>query len=335
MGDMGSQFIGFVAGASSLMLFANDNFAGSSAIVLLVFGLPILDTVSVMVLRMRRGRGIFEADRSHLHHQFLRIGFRHYEVVTLMYGLQAVCVGLAYALRYAPDLEIVLVYLAVCGAILGSIGVARLLKFTIRDGSLHESSNKERRNRWLRKLDWYHRNTARVIAGATALLFFSIIIASPPAGLVQFFSPWVLVAPVLLASALLLFPRARDVTSRLVCYLASASIIYLVLLGGLSSHLVGYVDLYVGLMLLALILAIRVTRRNVFHLDTQDYLVVLLVAFAPFIVPNEASDSLVVRGVLYLAVIFYTCEYVLTKGNHTKWVLNAASLGVLVTMASS
>jgi len=327
MGDMGSQFIGFVAGVLALSLFGNEEFAASPAIALLLFGLPILDTIGVMALRLIRRRSIFSADRSHIHHQLLRLGLRHYEVVAVMYFMQALCVGLAYALRYSPDWQIVLAYVLFCISVLGVIALLRIKKIEFRTKGTGKTS-KDRRNRWIRNA-WYFANTARVISAGSALLFLGI------SGLWLFLgSEWIAPSwspalPIVLAMALVGMPSYIDLISRAICYIGSAAVIYMCLFGGIPLESLIVIDIYVALLLLALILAIRVTRREVFHLDTQDYLVVLLVGFTPLIAPAEIAESLVVRSVLYLAIIFYACEYVLTKGNKTKWVVNLASLAAL------
>ncbi len=56
MGDAGSQFLGFSAGVLSLALTQSTQTILSSALPLLLLGFPIIDTLTVMVMRMREGR---------------------------------------------------------------------------------------------------------------------------------------------------------------------------------------------------------------------------------------------------------------------------------------
>ena len=75
MGDSGALVLGFtlatvsVAGllktASTIVLF----------LPLVVLAVPIIDTSFVVAKRLKYGRPIYSADRSHLHHRFLNIGF--------------------------------------------------------------------------------------------------------------------------------------------------------------------------------------------------------------------------------------------------------------------
>jgi len=72
MGDSGSLFFGLMFGIISLLTLARgeDIFlrvAGS----VLILTVPLLDTVLALVRRMIRGRPLFEADLSHLHHVIL------------------------------------------------------------------------------------------------------------------------------------------------------------------------------------------------------------------------------------------------------------------------
>ena len=111
MGDSGSQFIGFSIACITIFVMRSESSAFSPVLPVLILGLPILDTVSVMGVRFFRKRPIFSADKSHIHHQLLQMGFKHYEVVFVLYVLQLVLVALAYYLRFAEDLVLIATYL--------------------------------------------------------------------------------------------------------------------------------------------------------------------------------------------------------------------------------
>jgi len=83
MGDTGSYLLGFVLGGSLLL----GNAAGHLPLWngLFLFLLPILDTLQVLFRRVLRGRDPFIADRRHLHHMILDLGFAHQHVVFLEY----------------------------------------------------------------------------------------------------------------------------------------------------------------------------------------------------------------------------------------------------------
>jgi len=114
MGDCGSQFLGYTAGVLAIGLTQGSRGALSPALPLLLLGLPILDTLLVMGQRLYEGRSPFSADRNHVHHKLLSLGFDHYEAVSLIYLVQAALVISAYALRFQSDAVIVAMYGAFC-----------------------------------------------------------------------------------------------------------------------------------------------------------------------------------------------------------------------------
>lgn len=115
MGDCGSQTLGLSVGALALLATQGDTSVLSAALPLLLLGLPIVDTMSVMLTRVRAGRSPFSADRNHLHHRLLALGFTHREAVSLIYLLQVGLVLFAYFLRFERDSEILLAFVVFAG----------------------------------------------------------------------------------------------------------------------------------------------------------------------------------------------------------------------------
>jgi UDP-GlcNAc:undecaprenyl-phosphate/decaprenyl-phosphate GlcNAc-1-phosphate transferase len=106
MGDAGSQLLGFAIGVLSIRATQSLSSQVSTAIPILLLAIPILDTLSVMVQRIGEGRSPFSADKNHLHHKLLALGFSHYQAVMVIYALQAALFVIAYFLRYESDLTI-------------------------------------------------------------------------------------------------------------------------------------------------------------------------------------------------------------------------------------
>jgi UDP-GlcNAc:undecaprenyl-phosphate/decaprenyl-phosphate GlcNAc-1-phosphate transferase len=107
MGDSGSQMLGFSVGALALLATQGDTSPLSAALPLLLLGLPIMDTLTVMLTRIRSGRSPFSADSNHLHHRLLGLGFAHREAVLIIYMMQVALVLLAYFLRFESDSEVI------------------------------------------------------------------------------------------------------------------------------------------------------------------------------------------------------------------------------------
>ncbi len=118
MGDSGSQMLGFSVGALALLATQSDTSPLSAALPLLLLGLPIIDTVTVMLTRMRAGRSPFAADKNHLHHRLLALGFAHREAVLIIYVMQVGLVLLAYFLRFESDFDVISAFCLFAGALL-------------------------------------------------------------------------------------------------------------------------------------------------------------------------------------------------------------------------
>jgi len=121
MGDGGSQMLGFSSGVLAILVTQSETSALSASLPLLLLGLPILDTLSVIARRAATRQSLFVGDRNHLHHRLLELGCSHREAVVLIYCIQVVLFLLAYFLRFQSDALIVTVYVAFAAVLLGAI----------------------------------------------------------------------------------------------------------------------------------------------------------------------------------------------------------------------
>ena len=87
MGDSGSLFLGYCLAVLSVQLVEQGPGRTSVFIPLIILAVPVLDTLYVMGARRFRGKGIFTADRNHIHHRFMNLGLGHRTTVILVYGL--------------------------------------------------------------------------------------------------------------------------------------------------------------------------------------------------------------------------------------------------------
>jgi len=86
MGDSGSLFIGYVFGVTSL--YWPKSYASIVMLVpLLALGVPVLEVVTTTFRRMATGQKIYIADRRHLFHYLLEMGFSKQGVVWFFYLL--------------------------------------------------------------------------------------------------------------------------------------------------------------------------------------------------------------------------------------------------------
>lgn len=102
MGDSGALLLGFVLATVSLLGVMKTTAAIALAVPLLVVGVPIFDTASAIVRRVRHNRPIQEADKGHIHHRLLGRGFGQRQTVLIIYAWSgALAIG-GYGVRYAP-----------------------------------------------------------------------------------------------------------------------------------------------------------------------------------------------------------------------------------------
>ena len=105
MGDSGALCLGFILAAVSIQ----GLFKTASTVVLLlpllVLAVPIIDTSFVVARRLKHNRPIYTADRSHLHHRFMNIGFSQRRAAITMWLWCASLAGAALATRFVPFRE--------------------------------------------------------------------------------------------------------------------------------------------------------------------------------------------------------------------------------------
>ena len=101
LGDAGSMVIGLFI-AYFLVRFGGDSspqlIKPVSAVWLI--GVPLLDMLSVMIIRLMRGRNIMTAERSHIHHILLKRGLSKSAVFGIILGLQVVFVTVGITINF-------------------------------------------------------------------------------------------------------------------------------------------------------------------------------------------------------------------------------------------
>ena len=102
MGDSGALLLGFILATLSVQGLLKTAATVALFFPLLVLAIPIVDTSFVLAKRLKHGRPLYEADRTHLHHRFANIGFSQRRAAVYMYGWCAVLAGAALATRFIP-----------------------------------------------------------------------------------------------------------------------------------------------------------------------------------------------------------------------------------------
>ncbi len=85
-GETGSAFMGFTTAIISLLGY-KGTLLTSVFVPILILAVPILDTLFAIIRRKIKGKPIFEADKEHLHHQFLKKNFSQRKTVLVIYAI--------------------------------------------------------------------------------------------------------------------------------------------------------------------------------------------------------------------------------------------------------
>jgi UDP-N-acetylmuramyl pentapeptide phosphotransferase/UDP-N-acetylglucosamine-1-phosphate transferase len=76
--------------------------------------IPVFDTSRVVIFRLRKGLSPFMADKNHIHHQFLKLGFSHSKSVLSIASINVIFILLAWLLRNQPDVVILPLVVILC-----------------------------------------------------------------------------------------------------------------------------------------------------------------------------------------------------------------------------
>lgn len=102
MGDVGSQFLGFVLACVSVMGLFKLHTVITFLVPVLAMAIPLADTVFAFFRRIVHGQSPFHADKGHFHHRLLAMGLNQKQAVAVLYGISAV-MGLVAVLFAGHD----------------------------------------------------------------------------------------------------------------------------------------------------------------------------------------------------------------------------------------
>ncbi len=308
MGDAGSQLLGFSMGVLVLIMSDSGRAPFPVSIGLLVLGLPFLDTIAVMGQRLAKGRSPFIGDRNHVHHKLLALGLSHYEAVIVIYGIQAVMVGLAYLLRWQSDGLILAMYGAFALAMFALFVATERRRVPLSissSGRVLSDTKLARAGLWLS--DMAPRFLAVVVplflvanvflpghvptdVGLAAISLFVVVMAGP----------WFM-------------PQYRSHFVRGGLYVGSAFLMYMGEQSGISDIWPIYVTQNTLLALIALLvlLSMRFSRGNRFQTTPLDYLMVFFALIVPLLPEMRADMPTLSILAAKLIVLYFAFELLL------------------------
>lgn len=120
MGDTGSTFLGYILATLSIQGLFKLYAIISFAVPFLILGLPIFDICFAVLRRVAKGQNPMQADRGHVHHRLIDMGFSQKQAVAIAYMITAILGLSAVVLTSSGALKAMILIGAVC--IVGAIG---------------------------------------------------------------------------------------------------------------------------------------------------------------------------------------------------------------------
>ena len=121
MGDTGSLILGF---ALTVLVFRFNemngissnklHFAAGPAFSFAVIIIPMFDTLRVFIIRIYRGSSPFKADRRHIHHILLDLGFSHQMSTLILIMINIAFIAFAFYFNFLGNSN--LVYIMIVAA---------------------------------------------------------------------------------------------------------------------------------------------------------------------------------------------------------------------------
>ena len=308
MGDAGSQLLGFSMGVLVLLMSDPARAPFPVTVGLLVLGLPFLDTLAVMGQRLAKGRSPFIGDRNHVHHKLLALGLSHHEAVIVIYGIQAVMVGLAYLLRWQSDALIFTMY--------GAFALAMFALFVAaeRGGLLLSETSKGRvlsDTKLARAGIWLSDMAPRFLAVVVPLFLIASVFLPGHVPMDVGYAAFSLFAVVL--GGLWFMPEHRSHFVRGGLYVGSAFLMYMGEQSGIPEIWPIYVTQNTLLALIALLvlLSMRFSRGNRFQTTPLDYLMVFFALIVPLLPEMRADMPTLSILAAKLIVLYFSFELLL------------------------
>jgi len=136
MGDVGSQFLGYVLSCVSIIGLFKFHAIITFLIPLLSLAVPLGDTIFAFFRRILHGQSPFHADRGHIHHKLIDMGMSQKQAVAVLYAISAV-LGLIAVLVAGPGTGIRIVCIVVAFAISLTVWLFVFSKAHVHPDHLH------------------------------------------------------------------------------------------------------------------------------------------------------------------------------------------------------
>jgi UDP-GlcNAc:undecaprenyl-phosphate GlcNAc-1-phosphate transferase len=306
------------------MLTQSETVPLSTALPVMLLGLPMIDTLMVMSQRWRAGQPLFQADKRHIHHKLLDLGFDHYESVLLIYLLHAVFFLFAWLMRYEPDPYILLAFFTLAGLVVVTLITAGRLEWHWRRPALRATG----RSAMGRAALWLGRTALlpRWALGATVaciLVYLAAVLVpvnpSRDVGLLALF--------VAVPTAICLWvPALRDREAWVIRAVLCTTVAMAVYLDHQTPDTAGILHSLkitaLPLLGLCVLLRMRFSERR-FEITTLDVLLIFIAIVIPSLPGLGDAPGNLALSIVKLVVLLYAVELCIDQG---PWSRRAVSL---------
>ncbi len=134
MGDCGSLFLGFTIASATVMCTAKSQALVGFALPLLAMGIPIFDTLFIMLNRFGDKKPVYMPDTEHFHHRLLRLGLKQRQVTVLAYIVTLLATGSGVFLMAARSIRSIIMFISILVLIvlifhvIGAVSVRQLMR---------------------------------------------------------------------------------------------------------------------------------------------------------------------------------------------------------------
>jgi len=145
MGDTGALFLGYLLATMSIQGLFKFYAVVSFAVPFLVLAVPIFDIVNAVTRRLLKGKSPMTADREHIHHKLIDMGFNQKQAVAILYSLSSILGIFAVVVTTGGEGKALMLLAAILLA--GFIASRVLLVYARKkNGTADEEKNTEENN---------------------------------------------------------------------------------------------------------------------------------------------------------------------------------------------
>lgn len=123
MGDTGSMIIGFIISILIIKFIENNRSSGiensiyyikaAPGVAIAVVLLPLFDMIRIVCQRILSGQHPFQADRRHIHHLLVDLGWSHTKVCLVLYLCSMLIIAFSLYLRELRSMTLVMILIAI------------------------------------------------------------------------------------------------------------------------------------------------------------------------------------------------------------------------------